>query len=252
MGLWMATGCYHPTIPSGAPCETSDDCPTSQACVASVCGGTEVTVDGPAGGDASPDAADDAAVDAPVDAPIDAAILQVVIGDDPDELRDTTLQGAVPNQGFGAQGHMSVDDSEPSLVWFDLTAIPTTRTVVSATLSVPVADQASEAGGLVQLHRLRERWVEMEATWLSRTATLTWSTSGARAPAIDPTPVASFSPAAVATRYDVVLPPALVQAWIADPAANFGILFNEGTAPEHVHLGTRESASWCRLTLELY
>jgi hypothetical protein len=66
--LAIAAGCYHPSPPEGAPCETTAQCPTPQQCRAGVCALHDAVVDA-----GSPDAAALAA-DAPPP-PVDAAPL---------------------------------------------------------------------------------------------------------------------------------------------------------------------------------
>jgi len=50
--VWLA-GCYHPDLPSGAPCDDDRGCPASQRCIANVCGGPSIgnAIDAGAGGD---------------------------------------------------------------------------------------------------------------------------------------------------------------------------------------------------------
>jgi hypothetical protein len=240
----VLAGCYSPKVAPGSPCATSDDCPSALKCVANVCGGTEP--------------ADDADVDTPSDPPPDASphdspvTSMLVFGDDADELRDTEIWAANATTNYGTGEHVSIDADESGLFWFDLTAIPSTKTVVSAKLTVTVSDEASESGGTATIHRLREAWVETEATWLLRANAQGWSVNGARSPSSDTASLASFTPAAKETSYEIVLPVALVQDWIADPATNFGLLIQQGTATEHVHLHGRESASWSSLQVEVY
>lgn len=64
-GLWWAVlsivcGCYSPHPPTGAPCSDDETCPTGQACVEGICGGSASVV---------LDAQHDAMADAPIDAP---------------------------------------------------------------------------------------------------------------------------------------------------------------------------------------
>jgi hypothetical protein len=237
--LCTLAGCYNPKPAPGAPCESSNECPSFQPCVANVCGGTE--------------AAADAGHDAPRDAPSDAPnVVEVVIGTDKEELRDTEIWGANPGTNYGGVNQFGIDDSESGLLWFDLTQVPTNKTVVSATLAVTTSNDADKGGGTVTIHRLREAWVENEATWVARASTQSWSASGARPPASDEAVLASFSPDAVETAYAIALPPALVQDWVSDPLTNFGIVFVRGTSTQHVHIHTRESTTWSRLVLEIY
>ncbi|HEY5925339.1 MAG TPA: DNRLRE domain-containing protein [Kofleriaceae bacterium] len=239
----LLAGCYSPAVGTGAPCTTSNDCPSDQLCVGGVCGGS---IDAPV----MHDDADVADVAADGAAP-DAAHQVVVLGDDAAEVRDVEIWIDFPTTNYAGENHFSIDLNESSLLWFDLTSIATNRTVVSATLTIKVADAADEAGGTATLHRMREAWVEAEATWTIRATNQAWSVAGARSPASDVAPLVTFSPAAEETTYNLVLPPALVQAWIADPAVNFGLLFQRGTSLQHVHIHSRETQSGPRLRVEL-
>lgn len=224
--LIVMMGCYDPSIATGVPCNNADECPRGQPCVGNVCGGTA-----------------DAAGDPPTE--------RIVIGDDEAELRDVEIWGVNPNTNYGDSDHFSIDDAESGLLWFDVTSISSTKTVVAATLTVVIADEADEAGGTATIHRVRREWAEGEATWILCTATQGWPASGARPPGSDATPVATFSPAAIDTAYDIELPASLVQEWIASPDVNFGLVFVRGSSNQHVHVRTRESGVWSRLTLDV-
>lgn len=241
--LWFLAGCYQPKFGTGAPCETSGDCPADQACVGLVCGGSLGEDAGPLPTDASPG---DAAADGPIDAPPPA---MVVIGANASQMLDTEIWGDNPGTNYGAQNHMSIDETESSLVWFEATVIPAQATVMSATLRVRTSDEAASDGGTVTVHRLREAWAETEATWLARASGQPWSLSGARPPARDLAAVASFSPDAVDTTFTVALPASLVQDWVARPAMNFGVILIRGTTSQHVHFRTKESGAWSTLTV---
>lgn len=238
-------GCYNPSFAPGAPCETSQDCPRALECIANVCGGT-----------LPHDPNTDASVDGtlPVDATIDAPpnVVTIVLGDDIEEIRDAFLWGANPNINYSSENHMAVDVGEAGALWFDLTAIPTTSTVVAATLSLHVWDEADETGGLVGAFRIREEWTENGATWLARKVSTGWTTSGARPPSSDPAPVATFAPAAVSTTYDIALPASLVQEWVATPEENYGVVLHPVSTAGHVHIATREGVVPPRLVVQYY
>ena len=238
--LLALAGCYNPTVGAGAPCTTSNECPGDLQCVGRVCGGTVDAFVPP-----MPDGSADAALDG-------ATVQQVVLGDNIAELRDAEIWNDFPTTNYGSGDHFSVDLNESGLLWFDLTAIGTNKTVLSAKLVITVADAADEGGGTVLIHRLREAWIESEATWSVRATNQAWSVNGARPPSSDAAPVAMFSPAAVTTAYDVTLPTSLVQAWVADPATNYGLVFVRGTSLEHVHIRTRETATPAKLIVDVY
>lgn len=44
--MWIATGCYQPTVPTGAPCSDGEPCPSNQACIAGACRTGTVPGDG--------------------------------------------------------------------------------------------------------------------------------------------------------------------------------------------------------------
>ena len=243
--ITLAAACYRPTIQPGAPCNVDNDCPGDQKCIGLVCGGSF---------DAPPPPTDsEALVDAPPDAPPDAAWQQIVIGDNANEVRDTEIWIDFPMQNMGTDNHVSVDLNESGLFWFDLTSVDADLTVVKATLTVKVSDSADEGGGTVTIHRLREAWVEGEATWVARATNQAWSVAGARPPtASDNATLATFSPAATETSYDIQLPPSLIEDWTNDPALNFGLLFVRGTSLQHVHIHSRESGAPAKLTITAY
>jgi hypothetical protein len=242
--LWFFAGCYQPAVPSGVPCTSGGECPAAQACVEGVCGGTP----------GAPDAPTAPPPDAPtaVDAAPDAPRVLLTIGTDPAHVRDTSISGDAPGDNFNLTDHTSVDAVETTLLWFDVTSVDANAAVVGATLRVTTADFAAADGGTVLVHRLREAWVEGEATWLARSTGLAWSETGALPPARDAAAIASLQPAALTTAYDIALPVELVQAWIDDPANNHGVALVRGTATGHVHLATREIAvGSSRLVIEI-
>jgi hypothetical protein len=84
-----------------------------------------------------------------------------------------------------------------------------------------------------------------------RTAADPWATPGADPPSRASAPIATLSPDKVGMAYDVELPVDVVRAWLAEPASNFGLAFVRGTSSQHVHVGSRETSAWSKLTLEL-
>jgi hypothetical protein len=246
MGLrWVVpcvlAGCYQPTFPAGAACTVDSDCPGGQPCVDNVCGADRPPIDSPGEPDAPL-----VVVDAPPDGPPPDPVTYV-IGDTTDELVDTELIiGEV--DPIGAQDHNSVDDDDHALFRFDLSQIPASGTVLNAQLIVRTFDQASEDGGTVLVHRMREAWAEDKATFTNRLDGTTWTGGpGAAPPSRDSASIASFAPNAINTDFQITLPIAMVQEWVATPAVNFGIIIVRGTSEQHVHLRTRENAPNARM-----
>jgi hypothetical protein len=214
----------------------------------------DAAADGPA---ALPDgevAAADAA--AGLDAP---APLKAVAGDDPLEVADTEIWGDFPQENYGAVDHYSVDQEETGLLRLDVSEVPTTATVISATLSVRTLDAVDEGGGTVEIFRLREAFDEGagdgavgEANWVLRRPGVPWSAAGALPPSRDAAPLGELRPANVDTVYAIDLPAAMVQEWVADPAQNFGLAFVRGTSTEHIHLRSREAGGASSVLTVIY
>ncbi len=225
--LAAAAACYRPSIPAGAPCEETSECPEGQACIEGRCGGDPAAPDGPPG------------------------TVVLVVGDDRSQLRDTEVAGYAPNQNFNDQDHVSVDSVETSLIWFDLSGAPAGLVLAAATLELSTTDDADENGGTVLVHRMLEGWDENEVTWNERTENVPWLAPGAAPPSREAAPIAEVRPDRERARFSVSLPLEVVRAWLADPATNFGLALVRGTSQQHVHFGVREATRWSKLTLEL-
>ncbi|MEZ4735688.1 MAG: DNRLRE domain-containing protein [Caldilineaceae bacterium] len=113
-----------------------------------------------------------------------------------------------------------------SLLRFALGDLPAQSTVTAAQLSLYLkwSDAAAQQTRVAQLHRLLVDWVEMEATYGVRTTGQPWS--GGKGPKAgsdyETAPVATVhtSQAGVWITWEVG---PLVQAWVNDPATNFGV-----------------------------
>jgi hypothetical protein len=147
---------------------------------------------------------------------------------------DTYLFENQATTNFGAVGTINVDTDEPwlsgkdvrGLLRWDVSAIPRTARVDSARIFITVSNSG---GATVTVRAMSTPWREREATWNERTAGVVWATAGGggatdRAAAT----LASFGapePAVVAIELNAA-GVAAVQAWIADPDANHGIMLS--------------------------
>jgi hypothetical protein len=177
----------------------------------------------------------------------DASAREIVIGADRGEVHDAEVRaGTYADDNYLGVDHVSVDYDANALVWFDLSAIDS-NAIVSATLSLYVV---LPGDGTVTIHRVREAWSDVSATWNVRVAGTAWLTSGARTPSSDVDTLAELSPVTIGTRVEVALPVDMVAEWIADPASNFGILLERGTDTQHIHFGAEEGTEWSTLRIE--
>jgi len=177
--------------------------------------------------------------------------VETIVIDQPENIADAEINADLPTTNFGDQDHDSVDEFETTLIQFDLSSIPAGATILSATMTKTTTDEASEDGGTVRIHRMREAWTEAGVTWLTRNGTDGWLVSGARPPSRDVLSIASFRPEELAREYQILLPNNLVQDWITQPSTNHGVALVRGSSTQHVHLGTKEGVGRSTLTLEL-
>jgi hypothetical protein len=147
---------------------------------------------------------------------------------------DTYLFENQATTNFGAVGTINVDTDEPwlsgkdvrGLLRWDVSAIPRTARVDSARIFITVTNSG---GATVTVRAMSTPWREREATWNERTAGVAWATAGGggatdRGAATLATFVAP-EPAVVAIELNAA-GVAAVQAWIANPDVNQGVMFS--------------------------
>ena len=130
------------------------------------------------------------------------------------------------------------------LLRFDVSAIPPSATVVKASLSLYVSSIQGSAPLTVTLHEALRHWVGGEATWLIASTANAWAGPGASAAGDrNPQAAAGETLSQADTYYDVDVQE-LVQAWVANPGRNQGVVLTaEGTADLEYLLGSSESAN---------
>ncbi len=150
---------------------------------------------------------------------------------------DADLQGNNPTNNFGATADIASDADPPrvGLLRFDLSALGTGLTVESATLRVWTLDcSGCEANVNTKMHlyEVLEAWQEGDlqngpgaVSWKERLPGVDWLSPGVEPPSRGTAVQAEWWPQAISTEYEVILPPALVQKWVDQPADNNGVLF---------------------------
>jgi hypothetical protein len=242
-GLWIVTalagaGCFAPSGRDCAvTCSAMGGCPSGFACLSDgycheggdreLCG---AALDG--GGDSAP----------PGDAPPQTRMLDMTADADT-FIEDTPRDG--DNFGgdvaIGVDGAVSSGNQMVGLVHFDLSGVPPGTVLSSApVLRLCTTDDAFNAG-TVTMYEVLERWSEGlgardavgdgdpgVANWTQRMAGTTWTTAGAGTPGSRDATAATvggavLTPSAPDTAYTVELETAVVQGWIDDANANFGL-----------------------------
>jgi len=120
--------------------------------------------------------------------------------------------------GYADQGATNV---QRPIVKFDLSSIPTSTTISSATLYLYAYDEAGLRGstGYYGVYRLTQAWADTQVTWNNATSSITWTTPGGD---IEASPDATSPKQAVAGVWYPFDVTSRVQNWIATPANNMG------------------------------
>ncbi len=181
----------------------------------------------------------DAMIDAMIDATIDAPpnLMTFTFGEAPLTMFNTvTSDTYVSSDGtedllnYGADDGVRIeaDAGERALIHFNISAIPTTATVVSASLAINCT-QLPSTPLPIELHRVLEAWDEGNqsgtigvANYVNRTGSLPWQNPGAGPPLSSTATFGMFTPVLGMQSFE--LPPAMLQAWVANSGTNFGIV----------------------------
>jgi len=144
-------------------------------------------------------------------------------------VEDTYITSWDITGNYGTSYTASIRPSEMSmLMQFDLSAIPATATVLEATLRLYVI-QAGAHELPVAIHRVLRPWQPAEATWQRARLNDPWGAAGCRSAGVDylAQADASFTFRAQNVWIDVPVT-ALAQAWVSQPATNYGLVMHGG------------------------
>jgi hypothetical protein len=133
------------------------------------------------------------------------------------------------NLNFGAQDilYMRGSDRIHGLFRFDLSSLGTKRIAEVASATLTLFDESGDPATTNQttLYRLLKNWRETEATYLEYAAGSPWEVSGALGATDRSAAIKTLGmPIGTKTNCTLILPPALVEDWIADPSANHGFM----------------------------
>jgi hypothetical protein len=216
--------------------------------------------------DASPPPPPDAMPPPPPDAapppPPDASVPPTTVSFG--ASRDTQLYSPEPTLNFGNWAEIKCAErstpspiDSPVLFGFNIAMIPPGAHVVSATLRLTTSTEAV-TNGPVNIYALREDWTEGTndatpgvASYNQRKASTSWSSPGAGPSSRFQPAAAIFFPDHTQTSFDVALPPSVVQAWVDNPATNFGVVLTcpVGGAATFYTRGGGNAAQKPRLTV---
>ena len=89
--------------------------------------------------------------------------------------RDTYVSGDTPGSNYGSLDELVLDESERSLLYWDVSSIPQTAMVQSGSITIDVTN----SGGDYQIYEVFQPWVEDEATWNDYDNGMSWEVAGA-------------------------------------------------------------------------
>ncbi len=145
-------------------------------------------------------------------------------------VNDSMLSVGNPNMTYGGSTTFVsggvVTETKHGLLKFTMPGVPLNAIVTSGTVNLTV-HHTNNGTGTVRVHRINNAWVE---------GTVSWNNF---AGAFNPTVAASASSAAASPSFDIT---ALVQAWVSNPATNFGMLFEQDAAPPTTFFNSSEYA----------
>lgn len=125
------------------------------------------------------------------------------------------------------------------LIKFDLSSIPASAVVSSATLSLYALSNAADNTRITRFFRQKRVWVESQATWSIYSTGNSWGTAGGfNATDCEQTDIGSLSLVAALTLnqfYDWSLTPSAVQDWISGAFTNNGLLGRTDTELNDLH-----------------
>jgi len=159
------------------------------------------------------------------------------------EGEDTFIQEDQPTNVFGTDKELRLKQTtgknRNALVRFDLSAVPGTAIITSATLELSQKAAGSGAGN-VEVHRVTAPWLEQEASWNNAAVGLPWANSGGD---YDPAVVDTAAVAAgtdTLVRWDVTT---TVAAWVDGSLPNHGLLLTPGAGVTDIKFRSSDETS---------
>jgi len=141
--------------------------------------------------------------------------------------RDTYVSEWNPTSNFAYQANLIIKNDRvyQGLVRFDLSSMPAGSTVNQAVLRVYAYNRDKLGSYDLEVYRVLRPWADVEATWQRATQVDSWGLPGAEDTSTDreANPVAMQNVSQLNTWYEFDIT-SLVNAWLADPRANYGVL----------------------------
>ncbi|HEX7665288.1 MAG TPA: PA14 domain-containing protein, partial [Polyangiaceae bacterium] len=165
---------------------------------------------------------------------------------------DTSIEEATPTAADGSDGSIHADFDYPDgtnqnmegLLRFDVSAIPAGSTITSASITLNVTNRTTGTG--YSLYPLSRAWTASQATWNAAKSGSNWATPGARGTSDRSAAAIGTLTPTVTGKTTVTLNAAglaAVQAWVADPSKNFGLVLDTANDPDGLIVDSSEAAT---------
>jgi len=150
-----------------------------------------------------------------------------------DPVEDTYIDQWAPRKSWDKDIRLSArqGDIKAPLLRFDLSAIPSNSVVEKAVLSLCVLERTNPGYLRIAVYEVFRPWKGAECTWQQAMADGPWAVAGCNDPLQDRSDVfvADVWLTAQNRWYDLDLTP-LVQKWVQDPQANYGLIIKASGA----------------------
>jgi hypothetical protein len=161
---------------------------------------------------------------------------------------DTKIVAGKPTTNYGSVTSIDVDGSPDiaALLRWDVSAIPVGSIITSVAIDLYVSNSSKQN---FEVYALQKAWDEFSATWQRFAANGTWSTAGATGGADRSAAVlGALGPGGTGIQRILLNAAgiAAVQAWINNPASNFGIILQDYGAADGVDIATSETSNASR------
>ncbi len=159
--------------------------------------------------------------------------------------QDTKLNSGSKTKNYGAAQSIDIDGSPDvaGLFKWNISAIPTGSIIVSAAIELNVTNTSKDT---YNAYALQRAWDEMSATWQQYSAGQNWATAGGAGASDRGTAALGTFAAASMGISRITLNAAgiaAVQAWVNNPANNYGIILQDYTKSGGVDVSTSEAST---------
>lgn len=142
---------------------------------------------------------------------------------------DTHLEAGSPASNYDENTSLLVQAQQnPAFLYFDLSAFPSMAQVNAAEISLYL--HSTSANDTVTLFSVTNEWTASEATWIKRTATENWTTSGGD---YDSQAVGTLTSAISGWKQADLSP--LVEGWVDGTTPNNGVILKDNAGQDQFY-----------------